>query len=190
MAEAWNAKWISFAYDPRQDLGVFAFRRAFSFSEGSVPPLIKFPAAFGVVERSEAPVLPLTVRSIEDVVAGSGKMIGGALPAASAQVTDVTSILDALKRLQEWRESPEKRLEPMLPTVMSTTNAKAFEVPRPVGGNSFEVVGVPLPGPGFHILEVASPSFGKPSRIGSSRSSAAWLIPFVTASSGAFMWRA
>lgn len=29
MAEAWNAKWISFAYDPRQDLGVFAFRRRF-----------------------------------------------------------------------------------------------------------------------------------------------------------------
>ncbi|MCC7435431.1 MAG: family 78 glycoside hydrolase catalytic domain [Methanoregulaceae archaeon] len=30
MAEAWNAKWISYAYDPRQDLGVFAFRRRFS----------------------------------------------------------------------------------------------------------------------------------------------------------------
>jgi len=29
MAEAWNAKWISYAYDPRQDLGVFAFRRRF-----------------------------------------------------------------------------------------------------------------------------------------------------------------
>ncbi len=30
MAEAWNAKWISYAYDPRQDLGVFAFRRRFA----------------------------------------------------------------------------------------------------------------------------------------------------------------
>ena len=30
MAEAWNAKWISYVYDPRQDLGVFAFRRRFT----------------------------------------------------------------------------------------------------------------------------------------------------------------
>ncbi len=35
MAEAWNAKWISYAYDPRQDLGVFSFRRVFEFT----PPL-------------------------------------------------------------------------------------------------------------------------------------------------------
>ncbi len=31
---AWNAKWISYAYDPRQDLGVFAFRRRFHASRG------------------------------------------------------------------------------------------------------------------------------------------------------------
>lgn len=36
---AWNASWISLASDPREDLGVFAFRRAFqapSLSDGSV----------------------------------------------------------------------------------------------------------------------------------------------------------
>jgi alpha-L-rhamnosidase len=34
----WGAKWIGPAYDPRQDLGVFAFRRKFSL-EGEVPEL-------------------------------------------------------------------------------------------------------------------------------------------------------
>ncbi|HVL38503.1 MAG TPA: hypothetical protein VM328_03835, partial [Fimbriimonadaceae bacterium] len=32
----WSAKWISYAYDPRQDVGVFAFRRRLRLD--SVPP--------------------------------------------------------------------------------------------------------------------------------------------------------
>lgn len=33
MAEAWNAKWIGYDYDPREDLGIFEFRRTFAGGE-------------------------------------------------------------------------------------------------------------------------------------------------------------
>jgi alpha-L-rhamnosidase len=33
MSRAWDAKWIGYRYDPREDIGVFAFRRRFELSE-------------------------------------------------------------------------------------------------------------------------------------------------------------
>jgi uncharacterized protein YfaS (alpha-2-macroglobulin family) len=37
---------------------------------------------------------------------------------------------------------------------------RALSVPKPGGGKAFEVVGIPLSGPGFYVVELASPKLG------------------------------
>ena len=39
--------------------------------------------------------------------------------------------------------------------------AKAFSLPAPGGGKAFEVIGIPLEKPGFHVVELESRILGR-----------------------------
>lgn len=55
-------------------------------------------------------------------------------------------------------EEPETR---HLPWIKLQKEAKTMELPRKLEGKAFEVIGIPLPEPGLHVLEVESASLGK-----------------------------
>jgi len=140
------------------------------------PPLAKFPARFGIIEHAEGGVLPVTLRNVEPKVDGRSLAVGGsragpssAIPGRALATRDDTHVIEWIKRLNEggrprYRHAPGRRehlaREGEFPLLDEATPAKALSVPKPSGAKAFEVVGVPLGMPGFHVVELASPRLG------------------------------
>ncbi|MCU0869631.1 MAG: MG2 domain-containing protein [Burkholderiales bacterium] len=126
------------------------------------PPLAKFAATFGVLESRAQPALALTVRNVERSLAAR---VGGAvdarpLPARALRVQDPTQVVAWLRKLDrgtlKWGEAG-----PVSASLFERGDAvKRFEVPRPGDARDFEVIGIPLKGPGLWIVEVESPKLG------------------------------
>ncbi|MCC7327546.1 MAG: alpha-2-macroglobulin [Burkholderiales bacterium] len=154
------------------------------------PPLAKFAADFGILERvlpgGEKPLLPVTVRNVERVLPGQLASVAdsGAKPKAVAtgeapipgQVLRVArgeemQIVGWLRRLavanriereyddrtQQWSV---KRNGYASSVFRSGDLRRKIAVPKPLGARAFEVVGIPLPEAGFHVVELASPKLG------------------------------
>ncbi|MYN38996.1 alpha-2-macroglobulin [Duganella sp. FT109W] len=131
------------------------------------PPLVKFPARFGIIEAKGDKLLPVTVRNVEARLAGS-KVDGAALRvndgAVSSEQQD-QQVIAWLKRMgtsyswqpqEQWGASLGKQLlDPKAGKV------ERFAMPKPNGGRAMEVVGVPLRKPGFYVVELASPKLGQ-----------------------------
>lgn len=155
------------------------------------PPLAKFAAApFGIIELDEAPAMALTLRKVErallmrSVEPGRGTV-------RDLKVQDDAQIIEWYSRVmrlherdldddevrsvtgQPPRRSPRPAARAGAPpaTVQSRTlsllarepAARALKLPEPAtpGDWPFEVVGVPLSEPGFHVLEIESRKLGK-----------------------------
>ena len=130
-------------------------------------------ASFGIVERSQA-VLPVTVRNVEaalpkDAVlikAGEAVGQGGNTPTIARQgapmnrviVTDDSQIIDWLKRLRRADEREFKSRE--APLLKGAVGVRRATLPLPGGGKQFEVIGIALPEPGFHVVELESERLG------------------------------
>jgi uncharacterized protein YfaS (alpha-2-macroglobulin family) len=144
---------------------------------GSLPPLAKFPAAFGILELKEGGVLPVTLRNVE----ASLPLAQLQLPAenahrfASRRLTDDAEVIAALKALAVFeRQSKRYRLgqgkqaydydDPYyareLPFLKDKTGVVSRDLPKPGGSGEFEVVGIPLGRPGLHIVEIESRLLG------------------------------
>lgn len=156
---------------------------------GVMPPLAKFAAApFGVIELhaepGQPPVLPVTVRQVEQ-----------AIPVRSKTLTSAQDILDWLARVRRYHESQVTAREAGLPAAQwkewvevedargrkrkiqqdrwiatrelsllsGEGGVKPLQLPRtdPKDPRPFEVVGIPLGGPGYHVIELASPRLGE-----------------------------
>ena len=132
--------------------------------EGS--PLVKFAAGFGIIERAQ-PVLPVTVRNVEPALKQASVSVGAATkasepskgaPLTQVRVTDDAQIMRWMERLRRAGSDEFKsREEPLL---KGATNAKTANLPAPAGGKVFEVIGIALPEPGFHVIEVESERLG------------------------------
>ncbi|QJD89069.1 alpha-2-macroglobulin [Duganella dendranthematis] len=131
------------------------------------PPLVKFPARFGIIEAKGDKLLPVTVRNVEARLAGS-KVDGAALRvndgAASSDQQD-QQVIAWLKRMgtsyswqpqEQWGDSLGKQL-----LDAKAGKVERFAMPKPSGGRAMEVVGVPLRKPGFYVVELASPKLGE-----------------------------
>lgn len=131
------------------------------------PPLAKFPSAFGVLEVVH-PVLPVTLRNLETGADNRALALPGKL-AAVRNGSDRT-VIGWLKYLQSvsggrqgvGADGKTRSYQPdgsfsVLERVKPLTE---FAVPKPGGSQAFEVVGIPLPGPGFYVVELASPKLG------------------------------
>jgi uncharacterized protein YfaS (alpha-2-macroglobulin family) len=146
------------------------------------PPLAKFAADFGILERvlpgNEKPMLPVTVRNVEPALPGRvasvrGQDKGGPIPGQVVQVKrgEEMQIVDWLRRLDRAnrieREYDDKNdrwivkrngfASSMFRNNDTTTR---ISVPKPGGAKAFEVVGIPLPQAGFYVVELASPKLG------------------------------
>jgi alpha-2-macroglobulin len=141
------------------------------------PPLAKFAADFGILEWKASPVLPVTMRGLEPEVAGSQSRVqgetGGEGPVAVAPIQpgvatmpgtvlripsgEIGQILFWLTRIH--RRVWDDREKSIFDSVAGVTTAP-LRVPKPNGGRAFEVVGIPLPDPGFYVVELQSELLG------------------------------
>ena len=137
------------------------------------PPLAKFAAPFGIIElnasSSVPPLLPVTLRNVEPALAG---VIGGAVAGDSkaapigGQVMRGASerdVIDWLKRLRVADSGGYEDEEHGPGNSMFDGSDKLIpiKVPKQFGGKAFEVVGIPLNGPGFYVVELASSRLGE-----------------------------
>ncbi|MFA9216198.1 MAG: MG2 domain-containing protein, partial [Sphingomonadaceae bacterium] len=139
------------------------------------PPLVKFPARFGIIEARGDKLLPVTVRNVEARLAASlarvdaavtGNLLrvtgkAGADDAGGEQDTQIISWLRRMTRGGEWDPSElyaEQMRRPLLDSTAPGT--ERFTMPKPGGAQAFEVIGIPLRKPGFYVVELASPKLG------------------------------
>jgi uncharacterized protein YfaS (alpha-2-macroglobulin family) len=127
------------------------------------PPLAKFAAEFGILEAKQAPVmLPATLRNLEPQVAAqsSAKLAGASARLTAANFPEVVKWMKALDIRQSSARSYEKRDVSVFDS-NKTLKPVPFNVPLSQNGKAFEVVGVPLPGPGFYVVELQSRMLGR-----------------------------
>lgn len=150
------------------------------------PPLVKFPARFGVIELKAGATLPVTVRNVEAILDLNQLKVAG---------TESASLMKRLKqsfdslvgrdnapsegdaiygRMVRLWEGAEPEIINWLGRVQQTSypeggksvfsgtrrTPKEFKFPAPAGGRAFEVIGIPLENPGFYVVELASPRLG------------------------------
>ncbi len=136
------------------------------------PPLAKFPARFGIIESKADPALPVTLRNLEPEVQARILQIDEALRAKTTGNTQ-QSLEPAGGKI--WRVPPERigEIQAWLRRVSVARReasvfgpqepgppAKTFALPKPLGAQPFEVVGIPLEAPGLYIVELESPRLG------------------------------
>ena len=148
------------------------------------PPLAKFAADFGILERvlpgDEVPLLPVTVRNVEPVLPGQVAAVrapsaakDALIPGQVAQVKrgDEMAVVGWFRRLAAAnrieREFDDKtgqwtvKRNGYASSVFRASDARTkIAVPKPGGTKAFEVVGIPLKEPGFYVVELASPKLG------------------------------
>lgn len=138
---------------------VNASRFPMNLAVGEMPPLVKFNGDFGIVERKEGGLLPLTVRNLEP-----GKDAGTAARVRWLRLTDDAAILDWMARLKKAAVPHGKPLSDPRRERLLTTKIKGLvdrPLPKPEGAKAFEVVGVPLELPGYYVVEAESRRLGQ-----------------------------
>jgi hypothetical protein len=148
--------------DLRDDAGrapVNASQFPLAFKTESYPPLAKFPARFGIVEAKVEPVLlPVTLRNLEPAVAS--RLLPVERPPVSGTVSRIPA--ERAEEILHWllRVNRAERTESVFADPRGAPAVQKFELPKPTGDKAFEVVGVPLPGPGLYVVELESLRLG------------------------------
>ncbi len=123
------------------------------------PPLAKFPARFGIVELHASPALPVTLRSLEPQVTARllGPEGGKTLPALAARVPEPADaeLLGWLRRLDTASDT-----EAILAPNAKGVRRLSLPLASPAPGGDSEVIGIPLPEPGLHVIEIESKILG------------------------------
>ncbi len=144
---------------------------------GTLPPLAKFSGAFGIVELKEGGVVPVTLRNVEALLPISNLQ----MPAENAhrfaeqRLTNDSDVIAAIKALAKFEQQTKRYKigqgkeasdydDPYYARELSFLKGKAGiasrELPKPGGSAEFEVVGIPLQKPGYHIVEIESRMLG------------------------------
>ncbi|WOB08531.1 alpha-2-macroglobulin family protein [Piscinibacter gummiphilus] len=128
---------------------------------GDAPPIAKFAAApFGVIEwgeREADAMLPVTLRHVQGDLR-SGAASGAVRIKTLRSDADILAWYGKLARAHERdHESREVSLLAQAP------NTQRLDLPKLQGGDPrpFEVVGIPLPEPGYHVVEIESRRLGE-----------------------------
>ncbi|MES2206948.1 MAG: MG2 domain-containing protein [Pseudomonadota bacterium] len=153
------------------------------------PPLIKFSSLFGILEVNAQPALPVSIRNVENSLPKT-KISSNTLPSTSIQPTKNSSngLLMSItgnndKTLLSWiqkaqstlEQTPEEQMlfekifkrsphEGELSLLHGKTlpfPTQSLHLPLNQSGKTLELVGIPLPKPGFYIVEFASPRLGQ-----------------------------
>ncbi|WP_028449291.1 alpha-2-macroglobulin family protein [Chitinibacter tainanensis] len=133
---------------------------------GDYPPLAKFAAApFGIIESGPDALVPLTLRGVEKNLAIQSVQLGG----QSLQLKSDADIMAWYSKVNDYHETTvrlnNKDVQTRRLSLLSKDpHAQALKLPSQPdqqGRWPFEVVGVPLPQPGFYVLEVSSRLLGR-----------------------------
>ncbi len=141
------------------------------------PALAKFAADFGILELSDNPLLPLTLRNVEPTVAGRVLPVPGGEGYVEPRelkpeekvasrlegkiykvpATQANQMLHWIKTIQRrtWKDRGTSIFGPV-----TSGKTRAISVPKLEGGKAFEVVGIPLKSPGFYVVEIESELLG------------------------------
>lgn len=132
-----------------------ANRFPLSFRTASYPPLAKFAAPFGILELKEGGLLPVTLRNIEAPVPVKYHEAGEGMPGRKIKITpeNADQVLYWMRRVSSHNR--EK-------SIFQGQDVKISDLrlPRPNGDKAFEVIGIPLGGPGFYVIELESRILG------------------------------
>jgi uncharacterized protein YfaS (alpha-2-macroglobulin family) len=120
------------------------------------PPLAKFSARFGIVEAAQ-PVLPVSVRRLEADAELRAQAVAGALSARHAQVAgaEPRAIFAWLHAVASARREASVFATPGL-----AAEPAALALPPAQSEEEAEVIGIPLGGPGLHVVEIESRVLG------------------------------
>lgn len=124
------------------------------------PPLVKFAARFGILERNAQPAIAVTVRNVEAQLAAAMSTVKvGETPSVSGSLLSLNRPKDVITWLRALNEVQHG--EPGKNSIFSKEDKPSqFKLPKPGGQKAFEVIGIPLNGPGFYVAELASPKLG------------------------------
>jgi hypothetical protein len=133
----------------RDDADRALAERSLETATDRLPPLAKFTAPFGVVEAA-APALPVALRHVADA-----NLRGETL--ARAATLDAATPAEILRGLHTLMRHPDgASIFAALPAV----RPQPLSLPAPAEGEDAEVVGIPLDGPGLHVVEIESRLLG------------------------------
>lgn len=142
---------------------------------GALPPLAKFPGAFGILELKEGGLLPVTLRNVEDRLASAGLRLPGGHRFADQRLSEDGDVIAAMRALARFEQQTRKvrierggKLEDSvdpyyareLSFLAGRSGVDKRELPKPGGSAEFEVIGIPLARPGYHIVEIESRLLG------------------------------
>ena len=142
---------------------------------GTMPPLAKFAGDFGIVESKEGGVLPVTLRNVEAKLPVASQRLPGGHQMNSQRLTDDAEVIAAIKDLAKFESQSRQVKNKVNGEVREYTDVFVAreqsylkgkpgvtlrELPKPGGSSEFEVVGIPLGKPGFHIVEIESRLLG------------------------------
>lgn len=129
-----------------------------------MPPLAKFSANFGILEKTSETLLPVTLRNVEAKVPGKLSMPGKVLRLESSGAIPAqifSRFTDLISQVETQSYSYEKRVESLAREKWDGWETQSIEVPKPNGAEAFEVVGIPLAQPGLYFIELESARLGK-----------------------------
>lgn len=142
---------------------------------GALPPLAKFPGNFGIVELKEGGLLPVTLRNVEASLKTAGLALPGSHRFSDQRLTEDADVIAAMRELAKFEQQSnkykvvvegktEERYDPYYARELSflakRPGVSRQELPKPGGSAEFEVIGIPLTKPGFHIVEIESQLLG------------------------------
>jgi alpha-2-macroglobulin len=140
--------------------------KSLTVKTGPLPVLAKFAAGFGILERNADPALPVTLRSIEPRVAAS-EVVPVSPPGpdtTTVQGSDLRVTGEDPKQILDWLRRvslASRRKSVFTGTPAAAAGARtSFAFPKPNPTKELEVVGVPMPKAGLHIVEIQSPLLG------------------------------
>lgn len=134
------------------------------------PPLAKFAARFGLLESHADPALPVTIRNLDPDTKGQQLRTTAERPSEwraklsdlYAKLTGSSVRVDKPEELLPWlrRLAEAKRDRSIFADLPAGATPSGFTLPQPDGPETMQVVGLPLPAPGFYLVELTSPRLG------------------------------
>ena len=155
---------------PLANAGSFPLR----IKTGTLPPLAKFPGSFGILELKEGGILPVTLRNVETTLPTRNLQ----MPAqrfADQRLTDDADVLAAMQALAKFEQQTKttktgsgkdavENVDPWYARELSFLKDRkgvaSRDLPKPNPSQEFEVIGIPLEKPGYHIVEIESRLLG------------------------------
>ncbi|MBV1776187.1 alpha-2-macroglobulin [Burkholderiaceae bacterium DAT-1] len=133
------------------------------------PPLLKFAADFGIIERKGGGMLPATLRNLDPLGESSLPTADGSRPGTSAKVRILRLTRD--EEIMEWMYRQPQFLTPAIDDkvrderegslLVKESRARTLLLPKPNGDRPMEVVGIPLNDPGYYVVEAESRLLGQ-----------------------------